>query len=201
MNPSRLLTDTCSALKLLALEKLFKPGSLPLGDLILHPRVFNETKRWDAAYKSKYKDELESMGRIRATTDLRPPDKSFQRHRMVIQRTIDEQGVSVGRADVEQLASVIHFDLKLVTNDRPFSEVAVALDVEVFTAEQILIEAVREKTVTIDEAKLALKRWETNKEKPPSRQCRKSSIPVVTVKRPQGTNRFWTSSRINPVVS
>lgn len=164
--PQRLLTDTCSALKLLALgDHLFKPGVFPLGDLIIHPRVLNETRRWDETRKTKYAKELAALSKIKATTDLRPPPKSQQRQQLIIERTIEELGLSVGRADVEQLVSAMHFDMMLVTNDEGFANAAVALDVVVHTAEQILIEALKAKVVTKAEARNCMEHWKKNREK------------------------------------
>lgn len=75
----RLLTDTCAAIKLLIFgEKLFQKGALPSGNLILHPRVFNETARWESNRKLQFKAELETMAKIKATTGLRPPPSDFR---------------------------------------------------------------------------------------------------------------------------
>lgn len=60
------------------------------------------------------------------------------------------------------------FDLKIVTNDQPFATTAEALEIEVFTAEQIIIEALQHRIVTKDEVKKAMQLWEENNEKRPS---------------------------------
>ena len=126
----RLLTDTCSAMKLLAFgDTLFRAGTLTKGDLLIHPRVFNETRRWPQFKKSKYKTELELLGKIRATPNLRPSSQNeTDRLELIILATMDNVGISIGSADRDQLASAIHFRAaEIVTNDKPFADVAEAL--------------------------------------------------------------------------
>jgi hypothetical protein len=68
---TRLIADTCAALKLLgAGEIFFKDGARPIGKLVLHPRLFNETKRWTPAKKKKYQAELALAGKIRAAAGI-----------------------------------------------------------------------------------------------------------------------------------
>lgn len=175
--PKRLLTDTCSALKLLALgDKLFQACGLPLGDLIIHPRVIRETNKWDAARRAKYREEFAVLQKLPIAADVVPAQKSLDRQRLIIETTIDEEGLSVGKADIDQLASVICFHLGLVTNDQPFADVASILDVEVFTAEKVVAEALRTNILARDEVKKAQVRWKTNGEKPPSKEDEETII-------------------------
>lgn len=167
----RLLTDTCSAMKLLKFgEKLFKSGILKSGDLVIHPRVFNETNRWPKWKKDKYKNELETLAKIRATPGLRPNSpQQIQRLQDVIFATMESLGTSIGSADRDQLVSAIHAKIGIVTNDAPFAEVAEALDVDVFTAEQMVVEAFAAKQLTKEEVRDARTHWASNNEKRPSR--------------------------------
>lgn len=171
----RLLTDTCAAIKLLAFEdKLFKAGVLSNGDLILHPRVFNETKRWPSYKKEKYKQELECLGKIRATSGLRPstPDET-ERLEAIIIATMDEIGSPIGSADRDQLCSAIYCEAEIVTNDSPFARVAEALEVNVHSAERIVIEAYSQSVINREDLIAARKRWAENGEKKSTPQEKK----------------------------
>lgn len=163
----RLLTDTCAAMKLFALgDKLFKPGILKSGDLIIHPRVFNETKKWVPWKKEKYRAELKILAQIRSTPGLRPPDpKRVVTLQTIISATIDEIGTPIGAADRDQLISAIHSSAAIVTNDSTFAEVAEALDVAIYTAESIVIEAHAQNVVTKEEVRSARSKWSDNQEK------------------------------------
>lgn len=170
----RILTDTCAAIKLLAFgDKLFKSGVLTNGDLVLHPRVFNETRKWPPYKKEKYKVELAQLTQIKATTGLRPPSDEFEIIESLIFSTMDEIGSPIGSADREQLASAIHSKSEIVTNDTPFTDVAEALEIVVHTAERIVIEAHSQSVITKMEIIAARKTWEGNDEKPPSREEKK----------------------------
>ena len=171
----RLLTDTCAAIKLVAFgSKLFDPGVLKNGDLVLHPRVFNETRKWPPYKKEKYKEELAELAKIKATTGLRPTADEAETLNTIIFSTMDEIGSPIGAADREQLVAVIHAKAELVTNDTPFAKVAEALDVVVHTAETIVIEAHMQAVVTKDEVKAALAIWVKNDEKRPNLQDQKA---------------------------
>lgn len=166
----RLLTDTCAAIKLAAFgDKLFKPGALSNGDLILHPRVFNETRKWPPYKKEKYKNELALLGAIKATPGLRPPPDEIETLETIIFSTMDEIGSPIGSADREQLVAAIHAKAEIVTNDGPFTEVAEALEVAVHTAERIVIEAHTQSVLTKTEVIAARKVWAKNEEKSPTR--------------------------------
>lgn len=170
----RLLTDTCAAIKLVAFgDKLFKSGVLSNGDLVLHPRVFNETKKWPPYKKEKYKVELAQLAQIKATTGLRPPADEFDILESLIFSTMDEIGSPIGAADREQLASAIHAKSEIVTNDTPFTDVAEALEVIVHTAERIVIEAHSQSIVTKEEVIAARLIWEKNEEKAPTKEEKK----------------------------
>jgi len=166
----RLLTDTCAAIKLVAFgDKLFKPGILSNGDLILHPRVFNETRKWPPYKKEKYKAELALLATIKATSGLRPSVDEIETLETIIFSTMDEIGSPIGAADREQLVAAIHAKAEIVTNDGPFTEVAEALEVVVHTAERIVIEAHTQTVLTKAEVISARKTWEKNEEKSPTR--------------------------------
>lgn len=139
----KLLTDTCSAIKLLAFgNKIFQPNALVSGDIIIHSRVFREVRKWDSSKKEKYKQEL-ALLHVVGNKDLKlsVSANDFQAHRIIVQATIDHYGFSVGAGDIEQLISAIHHDLKIVTDDRHFNKLAEALEVEKFDAEDIVLEA------------------------------------------------------------
>lgn len=171
----RLLTDTCSAIKLLALgNKLFAPNALSRGDLIIHPRVFNETRKWPSYKKTKYNAELTLLNSIRSTPNLRPANPNeVENLQTIITATMEQIGLSIGSADIDQLTSAIYVKAEIVTNDAPFAEVAEALDVSVHTAERILIEAYEQGVITKNELIVAEKKWIANNEKPPSNADRK----------------------------
>src|SRR5262245_19504990 len=93
---ARVITDTCSALKLLGISKtIFETGRLKLGDLVLHPRLFNETKRWGKSKKERYKTELALAADLRAASNIvvQEPDRS--RIDVAIKATRDECNLSV----------------------------------------------------------------------------------------------------------
>lgn len=166
----RLLTDTCAALKLAAFGiTLFESGKLTSGDLVLHPIVFTETKKWLPFKKEKYKAELAILAKVRATPALRPPNEQLETLETIIHSTMDELGLSIGKADREQLASAIHSKIHLVTNDQPFAQVAEALEVNVYSAEKITVEAFSEAVVTKADVIAARARWKTNNEKLPTK--------------------------------
>jgi hypothetical protein len=167
----RLLTDTCAAIKLVAFgDKLFKAGLLTNGDLVLHPRVFNETRKWLPDKKEKYKRELELLLKIKATAGLKPPTDEAETLNSIIFSTMDELGSPIGAADREQLIAAIYSKAEVVTNDAPFSKVAEALDVVVHTAERIVIEAHTQNVITKAEVIAARATWTKNSEKAPTRE-------------------------------
>ncbi|MCB1215029.1 MAG: hypothetical protein KDK66_06080 [Deltaproteobacteria bacterium] len=170
----RLLTDTCAAIKLLTFgSKLFTPGILRQGDLVLHPRVFRETRKWPPYKKEKYKAELAQLNKIKATAGLMLPlDKKETLGRLIF-ATMDEIGSPIGAADRDQLAAAIYHQMEIITNDSPFSQVAEALEVFVHTAESIVIEAYRQSVLTKEEVKAARELWIKNEEKLPSQEDQK----------------------------
>lgn len=166
----RLLTDTCAAIKLVAFgEKLFKSGILKNGDLVLHPRVFNETRKWPPFKKDKYKSELECLAKIKASPGMKPQTRDETENlNAIIYATMDEISSPIGSADREQLASAIYCKAEIVTNDAPFTRVAEALDVTVHTAEGIVLEAFSQNVITKTEIAVARKIWAANGEKAPT---------------------------------
>jgi hypothetical protein len=160
--PTRLLADTCAALKIAALgEKVFKAGALPLGDLILHPLLFQETKKWPEERRKNFSAEFAILAKVRATPNLQPPAKELEVHLEVIDMTQDAVGRSIGRVDKNILAAVL-FDgeMGLVTNDGSLYVVASeGLSVETYMAEDIVCESVSARLVTLAEAQAAINRW------------------------------------------
>ena len=166
----RLITDTCAAIKLVAFgDKLFRPGVLKNGDLVLHPRVFNETRRWPPYKKAKYKTELDQLQKIKAAVGLKPPADEVESLSTIISSVMDEMGTSIGSADREQLISAVFNNAEIVTNDMPFTEVAEAMDVTVHTAERIVIDACTQGVISKAEVKVARALWVKNGEKAPTR--------------------------------
>ena len=55
----QLLSDTCSVIKLLAPGfDFFRPGVLSIGDLIVHPLLHTEVRKWDRVKKERLKFEI-----------------------------------------------------------------------------------------------------------------------------------------------
>jgi hypothetical protein len=159
----RLLTDTCAALKLAAFgEALFKPNSLPRGDLILHPLVFSETKKWHPTKKLQFEPEFKVLSLVRSTPGLVTDKKKVQAQVVIIDMTQQNLGTSIGRVDKELLAAIlIDGEMGLVSNDAAFCEVASdGFGLEVVTAEEILLEAMDANLITLAAAQEAVKRWE-----------------------------------------
>lgn len=160
---NRLLTDTCAAIKLAALgDKLFEKGALPGGDLILHPKLFQETRKWPKDKKELYANELSILAKIRATSGLVKSGSEVQAQIALIDMTQEELGRSIGRTDKELLAAILlDEDMGLVTNDGAFFAVASeGFSIDSFCAEDILIEAINHSVVTVEEAQALLERWE-----------------------------------------
>ena len=165
---NRLITDACSALKLLGIgEALFKKGVLKLGDLIIHPRFFQETKKWhkDDPRRTKYAEEFKLASKIRAEPNITADHDTQTIIGQTVRATKDHIGLSAGGADIEQLISCIHFELDLVTNDDGFSKLAIAFEVTTYTAEKILVEAISDAVITKNEAIAVLRKWKQNGEK------------------------------------
>lgn len=169
----KLLTDTCSLMKLLAAgEKLFEESSLEAGCLLVHPVVFNETRRWHKTKKKKYKSELDLLNKIKSTSGIRVSGHIKIINEKLIYQTADNLEKIIGSADAEQISSAMNHDMCLVTNDGPMSDVASALEVEVWTAEQVLVEAIRSKVIFKNEANKLVNLWRQRNEKPPTKKDR-----------------------------
>ena len=171
---ARLIADTCSALKLLAAgDKLFCPGVLGLGDIVIHQRFFNETKRWRLDRRDKYKNELALAARIKAAAGLSVPALEKGDIEFVLKCTVDEFNLSVGAADMSQLTSALHHKLMIITNDEHFSQLTTKMEVNVFTAEDILLEAFQEHLLSLKDVSAILTLWRDNREKRMSRDDEK----------------------------
>lgn len=165
MKKRRLLTDTCAALKLLAIEKIFTPGTLAKGDLVIHPCVFSETRLLPKEKREKYKSELGALQRVRATPGLKPPARELEAQLSIIKMTSDQIDASLSNADAEQLAAVVYDgDMDLITNDQPLAKVAEYFEVDTYSAEAILCEALANAALTPEEASGVVRYWIANNE-------------------------------------
>ena len=160
----RLLTDTCSALKLAALGiSIFQKGTLPSGDLILHPALFRETKKWKPARKALYKTEFSILAQVKAEPNLRSSGHDLDVQVEIVQLTAEVLGKTIGKVDREKLGTVLlHDDIELVTNDLSMQAVAEELDVTTYTAESIICEAVSAGIISLPDAQAALNQWKKN---------------------------------------
>ena len=162
--PSRLLADTCAALKLAALgEKIFKAGLLASGDLILHPLLFQETKKWTPERKKRFDKEFAVLAKVSFAVNLRPPKEKLEAMLEAISMAQDAVGRRIGRVDSEILAAVLcDGNMGLVTNDIALGIVAEdGLAVAVSMAEDIICEALVAGCVTTQEVEALLKRWQS----------------------------------------
>ena len=136
----KLITDTCSIIKLLALDdRFFAPGAISLGDLIVHSRAHREIRKIDLAKKNKYEREFALLKSMKKSdTPLSVPRKDSEPVTEIARTTVDVKGLSVGPGDIEQLVSAHHHGHHLVTDDRPFEELAKIMEVPVFRSEDII---------------------------------------------------------------
>ncbi len=170
----RIICDTCSAIKLAEFgEQFFSGGKLAQGLIILHPTIFAEVKKWRPEKKDKYKAQISVFNQVKAATGLRVDKKNYDSQEIIIKATRNTLGVSVGKSDIDQLISAIHFDLDLITNDSPFAELAGSLEVTVYEAEEIVAEAFEQKILTKTEIEKAFATWKINNEKKPSKEAHK----------------------------
>jgi hypothetical protein len=166
----RIICDTCSAIKLAYFgNTLFTANTLKSGDLILHQCVFTEIKKWHPTKKGKYKKEIETLEKIRATPGLRVDRKKELAQEVIIRKTRDDLNLSVGKGDITQLVAILLHDLHLVTNDNPFKNLAEAMEVAVFEAELIAFEGIEHKVLTSKQVQDAVDYWEANEEKQASK--------------------------------
>ena len=165
----RLVCDTCSALKLAEFPDLFVDGKLSRGQIILHPAIFLELGKWTPEKKLFYKKQILFLEGVRATPGLRVDARTFATQEIIIKATRNGLGLSVGKSDIDQLVSILCFDLDLITNDSPLANLAENLDVNVLSAEEITIEAYEEQILTKGQIEDAFKIWKNNDEKKPSR--------------------------------
>ncbi len=173
MKPS-LITDTCSLMKLLYFGDLFfRSNFLSRGTLIIHPVVYNETRKWPPIVKDKFAKELAILERLSATPNLNPSEEDARYNRIVIQRLIDESGLNVGRADITQLMAALHCQYALITNDGPLTQIASSLDINIFEAEEIALEALIEEKITASSLQDAINYWDEHGEKRPKKSLQK----------------------------
>jgi len=167
----RLLTDTCSLMKLLAAgDKLFASKALQIGDLVVHPVVFNETRKWHKTKKEKYKNELSTLNEVKSTSGIRVSGTLKSINEKTIRLTADEIEKAIGNADIEKISSAMVHGMSLITNDGPMAEIAEILEIEVWTAEQIVIEALECKVLSKSEVESLIKLWASRNEKAPSKK-------------------------------
>ena len=170
---NRRVCDTCSAIKLACFGDILFINTLPLGDLILHQQVFDEIKKWDKSKKEKYKNEIKTLNKIKATSGLRIDRRKEKAKRVIIRVTRDHLNLAVGEGDINQLVAILIHNLQLVTNDGPFLILAEAMDVRVFEAESIAFEGLEQEVLSTEQVQNAVDYWETNEEKKPSKDTRK----------------------------
>ena len=162
-----LITDTCSAIKLLGMgARFFEPGVVPEGDLILHPRVHRETRAWTKEKKIKYKKELETLKTVRNTSvSLSLSREEFEKQRKIVQVTRKYYDLSVGEADIEQLVAAIYHEHDIVTDDGHFGELAELMAVKTYDAEDIVLSALKNRSITRKDATALKNKWTQNREK------------------------------------
>jgi len=175
----RIICDTCSAIKLASFQqKLFTSGALSQGDVVLHPAVFAEIRKWKPVKKEKYKEQISELNKANSKQNLRPSKDDFETQEIVVKATRDSLGLSVGRADIEQLVSAVFHDLDLITNDSPFGELAEAFDITVYEAEETVLDAINQMVLTVSEVQSAVNDWEANGEKQASKEIQKKLLKV-----------------------
>lgn len=159
----RLLTDLCAAIKLAACgDKLFKSGVLTSGDLILHPILFQEIKRWRPETKKTYEYEINILQAVRAAANLRLTQKELDPQLEIIEMSFSKSSL-LSRADKEQLATALfHDDLSLVTNDKALFDAAESLEVVAWRAEDIICEAIENESMTVEEVQKMIEHWAKN---------------------------------------
>ncbi len=173
----RIICDTCSAIKLAEFgDLLFHDGKLTQGSIILHPTLFAELKKWHPDKKKKFQEQIQVLNQVKAATGLRLDRQHHESQEVIIRATRDALGLSVGKGDLDQLVSVIYFDLDLITNDSPLASLASNLDVTVFEAEEIVVEALDQKIVTKVAFEAAVIAWEKRDEKRPSKAIIKAML-------------------------
>ena len=163
----KLITDTCSVIKLLAFgTKLFQKGLIPLGDLVIHSRVFRETRKWPREKKEKYKKELGLLSKTRTThKPLSVSQKDYQVQESIIKAVRDEHSFSVGSGDIEQLISALIHDHGIVTDDGHFKYLAEIMEIPSFDADDIVIKARDAGILNDQDITMAKKLWDKNGEK------------------------------------
>lgn len=163
----KLITDTCSAIKLLAFgDKLFRPGVIQSGDLVIHSRVFRETSKWDKTKKQKYKVELALLAQIgNKGQSFAVPRSDSDAYLEILKATIEANSLSVGPGDMEQLISAIYHQHHIITDDGHFNKLVGIMDIGIFDAEDIVLEAKELNVLTQAEINQAKILWKKNNEK------------------------------------
>lgn len=173
MKPS-LITDTCSLMKLLYFGDLFfRSNFLSRGTLVIHPVVYNETRKWPPIVKNKFAKELAALDGLSATPNLNPNEEDARYYKTIIQKLLDHNGLNVGRADITQLMAALHCQYALITNDGPLTHLASSLDVSIFEAEEMALEALIEEKITASSLQDAVNYWDERGEKRPKKLLQK----------------------------
>ena len=165
----RIICDTCSAIKLAQFGAEFFSINFGSGKIVLHPTLFAEMGKWPKDKKIKYANQIKVLTEVRAEPGLRVDGKAFATQEIIIKATRDALGLSVGKADIDQLISVLAHDLDLITNDAPFMKLAENFEVNVFEAEEIILEAFQKKAIDRKQLESAIETWQSNDEKRPSK--------------------------------
>lgn len=166
----RIICDTCSAIKLAQFGAGFFTSVAPVcGKVVLHPVIFRELSKWHPEKKERYKSQIAVLTTVRSEPGIGVTGSAFATQEILIKATRDELGLSVGKADIEQLISALEHDLDLITNDAPLTKLAENFEVTVFEAEEIVLIAFQNKLISSDNLTGAIAVWLANEEKKPSK--------------------------------
>ncbi|MBM4252744.1 MAG: hypothetical protein FJ146_12285 [Deltaproteobacteria bacterium] len=158
----QLLSDTCSVIKLLAPGlDLFRPGLLTVGDLVVHPLLHQEVKKWCKEKKQRLKVEIDRIKAMRAPPGIRLDKLALDAQCAIIRLVEVHLDLDIGHKDREYLATVLCNDqMELVTNDvASLGAVAKELDVNIRCAEEILVIAHREGVVSKKLMNATISHW------------------------------------------
>ncbi len=165
----RLLADTCSAIKLAVFDnKCFQKGKLTCGDVIIHPLVHKQIRTLSPEKKTRLNEELKVLSSIRAEPNLTQSGEVFAGIEETVRLVEDNLNIPIGFHDRRLIATALfHEDMSIVTNDRrTLAPVAASLEVTLFTAEEIVVEAFDDGVLSKEEILAGLKRWSAIKEEP-----------------------------------
>ncbi len=158
----RLLADTCSAIKLATFgDRCFQKGKLSRGDIVVHPLVQRQIKGFHPDKKKRLSQELAALKSIRAEPNLTQSGDVFSGIQETIRLMEDQLNIPIGRDDRQLIATALFYDdMAIITNDyKTLTPVAVSLEVTLLTAEDIVVEAVNDGLISIEEAMDGISHW------------------------------------------